>query len=168
MLATVHKILGTPERRAEVSLMTGAPAALLDRLAARGLRVVLRNNRLWILPAKAFAVLLEADRAAIREHRAAIKDLVRNGYAPVPAPDPSRPRAPAPEPESDARPRLSVGGQEISEADVLTALRLEGDEALDDYAAGRLSRSDAYQRARCRARQAEQLRCGPARWSRHQ
>ena len=141
--------------------MTRSPAcALLDRLSWRGLRVVLRNNRLWILPAKAYALVPDADRAAIRAHRPAIKDLIRGGYVPTPvpvsAPDPLPLPAPAPSPRRDPPPlladgweeaRRSVAGRELSEADVLAALALEGDEEVDAYRTGRLSKTDAYDRA---------------------
>jgi hypothetical protein len=64
------------------------------------------------------------------------------------------PKLAAPKPE----PELFVYGHRITEADVLEALRMLGDDALADYAAGRWAKATAYEIARDRERQRREWR----------
>ena len=66
--------------------------------------------------------------------------------------------APKPEPAPTAEPELFVYGHRVTEADVLAALRMLGDDALADYAAERLSKATAYEIARDRERQRREWR----------
>jgi hypothetical protein len=66
--------------------------------------------------------------------------------------------APAPKPEPEPEPELFVYGHRVTEADVLEALRMLGDDALADYAAGRWSKATAYEIARDRERQRREWR----------
>jgi len=72
-------------------------------LRARGVTLSLRNNRLWLHPAKAYSELTDAEVLILRHHREAIKALVALGYEPpatrAAAPRPETPPAPAPAPE---------------------------------------------------------------------
>jgi uncharacterized protein YjiS (DUF1127 family) len=66
--------------------------------------------------------------------------------------------APRLPPSPEPAPLLAVYayGKQVTEADVLVALRCLGDDALHDYQTGTLSRDDAYQVARRRMRELAQ------------
>jgi hypothetical protein len=66
--------------------------------------------------------------------------------------------APKPEAAPEPEPELFVYGHRITEANVLEALRMRGDDALADYAAGRWSKATAYEIARDRERQRREWR----------
>ena len=68
------------------------------------------------------------------------------------------PKLAAPKPEPESAPELFVYGHRVTEADVLEALRMLGDDAPADYAAGRLSKATAYEIARDRERQRREWR----------
>ncbi len=51
----------------------------LEGLAARGVSVTVRNNRLCLHPARAYKDLTDDEVLALRHHRAAIKDVVNAG-----------------------------------------------------------------------------------------
>lgn len=72
-------------------------------LRARGVTLSLRNNRLWLHPAKAYSELTDAEVLILRHHRQEIKTLVAFGDAPAPTraadPLPETPAEPAPAPE---------------------------------------------------------------------
>lgn len=54
-------------------------ASWLEGLAARGVTVTVRNNRLWLHPASAHRALTDAEVLTLRHHRSEIKALVREG-----------------------------------------------------------------------------------------
>ena len=106
-----------------------AARTLVDRLNTLGVRVALRNNRLAITPAKAYAVLSETDKAEIAAHRGAVKALVRDGYVPANPPE----RRPDTEPASEPTPKEHESATGISEAEVIATLTWDGDDALNAY-----------------------------------
>ena len=53
--------------------------AWLQTLAARGVSVTLRNNRVWLHPANAFSDLSDNELLFLRHHRASIKEAIRAG-----------------------------------------------------------------------------------------
>jgi hypothetical protein len=55
-------------------------------LRAKGVTLAVRNNRLWLLPAKAFSELTDAELVAMRRHRGEIKAIVSRGVAVPPVP----------------------------------------------------------------------------------
>ena len=88
-----------PETAAEPEASELA-ASWLQRLAARGVTVTVRNNRLWLHPASAHRALGDDEVLTLRHHRQAIKDAIKNGVSldvvraapsaekPTPAPEP--------------------------------------------------------------------------------
>ena len=61
--------------------MSKTPAeAWVEALTARGITVALRNGRLAYAPKSAYGSLTDADRAVLREHRAAIINVVREHH----------------------------------------------------------------------------------------
>lgn len=55
--------------------MTNDALTFATGLLARGIELVLRNNRLWLWPAKAYKHLTTTERDFIREHRVDLKAL---------------------------------------------------------------------------------------------
>jgi hypothetical protein len=51
-------------------------------LLAQGIEILVRNNRLWVWPAKAFAHLTDTERAFIQQHRDELKDLAESKVLP--------------------------------------------------------------------------------------
>ena len=49
------------------------------RLAAKGVTLKVRNNRLWLLPGAAYKDLSDEDRAFLRHHRAELKLIAAHG-----------------------------------------------------------------------------------------
>ena len=84
--------------------MTDVATSWLQTLAARGVTVTVRNNRLWLHPASAHRQLSDDEVLTLRHHRQAIKDVVREGktyattiHEPAPATAP-RVEKPTPDP----------------------------------------------------------------------
>ncbi len=59
---------------------TSVITSWLEGLAARGVSVKLRNGRLWLQPARAYRELTDDELLVLRHHRAAIKQVVREGW----------------------------------------------------------------------------------------
>ena len=117
------------------------------RQAARGVTLKVRNGRLWLRPGAAYKEMSDTDRAFLRRRRDELKAIGLRGFVqPV-----------KPEPETEPEPELCVHGRPVTEKDVVDTLKVLGDHALADYHAGRLSKHEAYERARCRLRQERQL-----------
>lgn len=55
---------------------------LADYLFAKGMELTLRGNRLFVWPAKGWKQLTDAERALIKQHREALKALVRANQHP--------------------------------------------------------------------------------------
>jgi hypothetical protein len=70
MTETLTKTLIEPSERA---------TSWLEGLAARGVTVTVRNNRLWLHPASAHRSLTDDEVLTLRHHRSEIKALVREG-----------------------------------------------------------------------------------------
>lgn len=137
---------------------------LMATFANRGLSFQLRNNRLWLLPAKSFGLLSDEERAAIGRLRQQLKAIVRDGLQPAPVvqqPQPEAPQEPTPVREAQRKaeptPEVWAYGVRITEAHVTTALTALGDHMLAAYASGRLTKLEAYDIARRRERQAQEL-----------
>lgn len=76
----------------------------------------------------------------------------------VASPTPPREEAPACAEASDAAPELFVEGHRVTEADVIEALSMLGDERVQAYREGRLPKAEAYGLARNRLRAIGQMR----------
>ena len=74
---------------------------------------------------------------------------------------PPREEAPARPEASDAAPELFVSGRRVTEADVIEALSMLGDEQVQAYREGRLSKAKAYGIARDRLRTIARMTAGP-------
>lgn len=74
-----------------------SPTEWLKGLAARGVSVTLRNNRLWIHPGHAYKELADNELLFLRHNRKDIKTAVREGFAPDVASSP-QPEVPTPAP----------------------------------------------------------------------
>ena len=75
-----------------------------------------------------------------------------NAKAVVASPVPPREPEPARPPVSDAEPELFVRGRRVTEADVIEALSMLGDEEVQAYHEGRLPKAEAYRIAHHRLR----------------
>lgn len=53
----------------------------LQGLAARGVRVSVRNNRIWLHPSSAYKSLADEELLTLRHHRAAIKACINSGVS---------------------------------------------------------------------------------------
>lgn len=87
-----------------MAVNTDIAALWLEGLAARGVSVTIRNNRLCLHPARAYKELTDAEVLTLRHHRAEIKDVVNAGtqfdvVRPAPSAEPPH-TAPAPRPET--------------------------------------------------------------------
>jgi len=76
----------------------------------------------------------------------------RNTRGVVASPVPPREQAPADPPASDPAPELFVRGRRVTEADVIDALSMLGDEQVHAYREGHLSKAEAYRIAQHRLR----------------
>lgn len=100
----VRALTQGPEKPTPAPPAAESATAFAGRLRVRGVTFAVRNNRLWLLPPKAYKTLSDDERAFIRHHRAELKDLVYDGAlyettTPESAPAPEPESAPAPEPE---------------------------------------------------------------------
>ncbi len=146
--------------------MPETASELATRLRERGVTLRLRNNRLWLLPAKAYRELSEEDQAQVRALRAELKALVNAAGGVLAARDalaassPSSDGKPLPAGDTsrlEPEPEVYVGRYRVTNADVLETLRAAGDEALRDYETGQLSKAEAFEMARVRVRQMKSL-----------
>jgi hypothetical protein len=62
----------------------------LEALTARGVKVTLRGNRLWLHPPEAYHTLTDDELLTLRHHRAAIKARLIDGAA-IAVPEPATP-----------------------------------------------------------------------------
>ena len=85
----------------------------------------------------------------------------RNARGVVASPVPPREQAPARPPASDAAPELFVSGRRVTEADVIDALSMLGDEEVQAYREGRLPKAEAYRIAHHRLRTLARMTAGP-------
>jgi hypothetical protein len=76
----------------------------------------------------------------------------------VPSPTPPRQEAPALPEAPNATPELFVGGRRVTEADVIDALSMLGDEDVQAYREGRLPKEKAYRIAQDRLRTIARMR----------
>lgn len=76
-------------------------ATWLRGLQARGVKVILRNGRIVMVPERAYKDLSDDERATLRHHREAIKELVSNGEATWPPSPPITSASAAPIAEPD-------------------------------------------------------------------
>jgi hypothetical protein len=135
-------------------------------LRARGAKVTRGKGKRG---PRASVKLTPQEEDTLRTHREAIKAvLAREGKA---GPSATRSaqlvgRPEPPEKPQEPTPVVVVDRYRITEDDVVNVLTGEGNDALADYRNGRMSKADAYERARCWFRQLGTLRAGPARWSR--
>ncbi len=139
-------------------------SAAIARLRERGITITLRNNRLWVRPAHIYAELSEAEKTTLREHREEIKALVRADLtdepeSPPPPPAPPRKKHPH---EDEPTPVVFAYGHQVTKHDVRDALYCLGDAAVADYDSGRMSKAEAYEIARRRLREYQQIRSGAA------
>jgi hypothetical protein len=125
-------------------------AAFLDGLAARGLVVTVGPRGGLLAPGAE-----RHERAFIRANKAAVLAELRRRTpaAPKPAP-PARPRKPQ-EPEPTV---FAWRGRRVTEDDVLACLRGFGDQSVEDYRTGELTKADAFQMTRVWLREREELR----------
>ena len=128
------------------------------RLAANGVTLKVRNNRLWLLPGRAYKDLSDEDRAFLRHHRAELKLIAERG---VPVAKVSS--KPAPKPE-EPEPEVYAYNHHITSHDVNEAMEALGDDALADYRAGRITKVEAYEMARHHKRQTLQMGGQSAGW----
>ena len=132
--------------------------AFASALADRGITFRLRGTRLSVIPAKRYHDLSDEDRTAIRKLRPAIKALASDGLLPALS-DPQAEAPPVREAQrkEEPTPELWAYRVRITEAHVTTALTALGDDMLAAYASGRLTKLEAYDIARRRERQAQEL-----------
>lgn len=125
-----------------------AAADILTSLRERGITVALEGGKLRVRP----WVSLPPDlRNAVQKCWKEIIALLQAEAKPEPLPVKPKPR-----PESE--PEVYAYGQRVTESDVLEALASLGDEAVSDYRAGRMPKSQAYEVARLRLRQVREIR----------
>lgn len=84
-----------------------------------------------------------------------------NAKAVVASPVPPREPEPARPSELDAEPELFVHGRRVTEADVIEALSMLGDEQVQAYHEGRLPKAEAYRIAHYRLRTLARMPAGP-------
>lgn len=84
-----------------------------------------------------------------------------NAKAVVASPVPPREPEPDRPPASDATPELFVRGRRVTEADVIEALSMLGDEEVQAYHEGRLPKAKAYRIAQDRLRTLARMTAGP-------
>ena len=84
-----------------------------------------------------------------------------NATAVVASPVPPREPEPARPPTSDAAPALFVRGRRVTEADVIDALSMLGDEEVQAYHEGRRPKAEAYRIAHHRLRRLARMTAGP-------
>jgi hypothetical protein len=130
--------------------------AFTSALADRGITFRLRGTRLSVIPAKRYHELSDEDRTSIRKLRPAIKTLAAGGLLPAVS-DPQTEAPPVREAQRKEEPTPEVWayGVRITEAHVTTVLTSLG--MLEAYASGRLTKLEAYDMARRRERQAQEL-----------
>lgn len=143
----------------------------LVTLAERQMWLWLQRGQLKLLPSGAKRKLSVEERDFLRDHEAEFKALAAAspdkcvGWTPPPLPKASRskgqPRTQPPLQSQPSRvpaqpgPEVYAGGVRITEAHVREAMEVAGD--LHDYEAGRISKVEAYDRARIRQRQLQEL-----------
>jgi hypothetical protein len=84
-----------------------------------------------------------------------------NAKAVVASPVPPRELEPARPPASDAEPELFVRSRRVTEADVIEALSMLGDEQVQAYYEGRLPKAEAYRIAHHRLRTLARMTADP-------
>lgn len=142
---------------------------LLASLAERHMWLWLQRGQLKLLPSGAKRKLSAEERDYLRDHEAEFKALAAAspdkcvGWTPPPLPSKAQPRTqprrqsqpPRVPAQPEPVPEVYVRGVRITEAHVEQAMEAAGD--LDDYRKGRISKIEAYERARVRQRQLQEL-----------
>lgn len=136
--------------------------AFLAMLVERGMSLTLdRKWSLHLLPKGSHSKLSPEERAFLAKHNAELKTLVQvmpdKRIGPLqPRTQPQLQSQPSRVPaQPEPVPEVYVRGLRITEAHVREAMEAAGD--LHDYEAGRISKVEAYDRARVRLRQLQDL-----------
>lgn len=127
--------------------------------AVRRAGVVFRMSTPNKMTAQPWSLLTEGDKAFLRANRAAAKNRVRAGLPelmPLQTDVAPQHRSTV-QPIVEREPELYAYGRRVTESDVLEALRNLGDEALADYASGRMPKAKAYEIAHRRECQLREL-----------
>lgn len=116
------------------------------------------HDKLWLHPRSLYRDLSREHRDFIRDHRADLLELacaVERHRQDIEAGDPTPRVVPSPDhrpnvvrrspPVAEPEPEVFVFGHRITDLDVREAMRMMGDEMLDDYRSGRISKATAYQ-----------------------
>jgi hypothetical protein len=141
-------------------------------LTERGMWFSVRGpnqDKLWVHPRSLYRELSREHRDFIRDHRGDLLDIAsavqrhREDIAtgeprPVASPDSSLSVFRTPTPIVEPDPEVFAYGYRIREVDVREAMRAMGDEMLDDYVSGRISKATAYQMAARGLRQSMEMK----------
>ena len=129
MLVKVHSREGNNPTNGKALMADQLAVDFAARLAANGVTLKVRNDRLWLQPGRAYKDLSDEDRAFLRHHRAELKLIAERG---VPVAKASS--KPAPKPE-EPEPEVYAYNHRITSQDVNEALEALGDETLTNGAA---------------------------------
>ena len=139
--------------------------AFVTQLTDQRMWLRLWTGRLLLLPSGAKSKLSAEQRDFLRDHKAQLKTLAAaapNNCLGWTQPEAQPTTQPQPQSQAvavpakrEAEPEVYVRGTRITEAHVREAMEMAGD--LHDYEAGRITKVEAYERARVRLRQLQDL-----------
>src|SRR5262249_23723106 len=145
------------------------PLVFAQDLLARGIELLVRNNRLHVWPAKAHRYLTAEERAFLKTHRAALKELATAKVLPEATvvwtpPGEQRDTLPVSMSAPSAPPSITTPSvprpwylEDITEHEIIDALSTRGDQAVAAFRAGTLSRAAAEDMVGWRRRQLDEM-----------